>query len=111
MRTRASTIECEAEDEPATNRPAHQQPHAGAERRAAQDAKQRAGHRHGLHRQQILEREMETDAEHQEDDADFAELGGEFGVGDEAGRERADDDACHEIAHQRRRPQPGGESA
>ena len=50
---------------------------------------------------QILEREMQANAEHQEDDADLGELAGEILVGDIARRERADDDAGQQIADQR----------
>ena len=48
-----------------------------------------AGHGDGAHRQQVLQREMQADAEHQQDDADLGELVGQALVGDEARRERA----------------------
>ena len=41
-------------------------------------------------RQQVLQREMQADAEHQQDDADLGQLGGQCRIGDEARRERAD---------------------
>ena len=59
-----------------------------------------------LHREQVLEREMQADAEHQQDDADLGELAGEILVGDKARRERPDDDAGEEIADQRRQLEP-----
>jgi len=49
---------------------------------------------------------MQTDAEHQQDHADLRELVREGGVGDEAGRERADADAGDQITEQRRQPEP-----
>ena len=54
------------------------------------------------HGQQVLEREMEPDAEHQQDDAELGELVGEVLVGDEAGGERPDGNACKQVAHERR---------
>ena len=45
---------------------------------------------------------MQADAEHQQDDADLGELVGDVLVGDEAGRERPDQDAGEQIADQRR---------
>ena len=64
------------------------------------------GHRDGAHRQQILERELQPDAEHQQDDADLGELVGDALVGDEARRERPDHDAGEQIADERRGLQP-----
>ncbi len=49
-----------------------------------------------------FEREMQADAEHQQDDADLGQLVGELLVGDEAGRERPDQHAGQQIADQRR---------
>ena len=45
---------------------------------------------------------MQPHAEHQQNDADLGELIGDILVGDEARRERPDDDARHQIADQRR---------
>ena len=45
---------------------------------------------------------MQPDAEHQENDANLGKLIGDILVGDEARRERPDDDARHQIADQRR---------
>jgi len=41
---------------------------------------------------------MQPDSEHEQDDADPGELGGQPGVGDESGRERAHGDSGEEIA-------------
>ena len=45
---------------------------------------------------------MQTDAEHQEDDADFGEFRSKVLVGDKAGRIRPDQNTGDEITHQRR---------
>jgi len=49
---------------------------------------------------------MQPDSEHEQDDADPGELGGQPGVGDESGRERAHGDSGEEIADERRRTEP-----
>ena len=63
------------------------------------------------HREQLLEREVQADAEHQQDDADLGELARERLVGDEARRRRADQHAGDEIADERRQAQPMGSRA
>ena len=73
--------------------------------------RQRAGNGDGADRQQVLEREMQANPEHQQDDADFGELIGNALIGDEARRERADGDAGEQIADQRRQPQALGHEA
>ena len=54
---------------------------------------------------------MQADAEHQQNDADLGELVGDVLVGDEAGRERPDDDAGEQIADQRRQLEAVGHDA
>ena len=51
----------------------------------------RAGNRHALHREQLLDVELQADAEHQQDDADLGELLGDVAIGDEPRRVRADE--------------------
>ncbi len=58
--------------------------------------------------EQVLQREMQADAEHQQDDADLGELAAQAPVGDEAGRVGTDEHAGDEIADERRQPQPVG---
>jgi hypothetical protein len=48
--------------------------------------------------EQLLEMELQADAEHQEDDADFGELLGQVGIGGEDRRVRSDGDPGKEIA-------------
>ena len=61
------------------------------------------------HRQQVVEREVQPDAEHQQHHADLGELARELDVGDEARRGGPDHDAGEQVADQRRQPQPHGE--
>ncbi len=49
---------------------------------------------------------MEPDAEHQQNDADLGQLIGDVLVGNVARRERADEDAGDQIAHERRELEP-----
>ena len=64
------------------------------------------GHGDAPDGQQILEVEVQADAEHQQDDADLGELLGQLAVGDEAGRVRPDDDAGEQVADDRREAEP-----
>jgi hypothetical protein len=48
------------------------------QQRGAADLGDRAGHGDARAPEQVLEREMQADAEHQQDDADLGELVGEF---------------------------------
>ena len=81
--------ERQAEDQAAAERPAHQRAEPPAEQGGEGDLHDRAGHGDAAHRQQVLQRKMQADAEHQQDDADFGELRRQALVGDEAGRMRA----------------------
>jgi hypothetical protein len=63
----------------------------------------------GADRQQVLEREMQAHAEHQQDDADLAEFLREALVGNETGRIGADDDAGDQVADQRRHSEAVGD--
>ena len=56
--------------------------------------------------EQVVEVEVQADAEHQQDDADLGELLGERGVADEAGGVRADRDAGEQIADDGREAEP-----
>ncbi len=48
---------------------------------------------------------MQADAKHHQHHADLGQLSGQFGIGDEARRGRADQDADSQISHQRRQLQ------
>jgi hypothetical protein len=65
----------------------------------------RAGDGDGADREQVLQREMQADAEHQQDDADLGQFVGEILIGDITGREGPDGDAGEEIADQGRKAQ------
>ncbi len=71
----------------------------------------RAGDGDAAHAPQVLERKVQADAEHHEDDADFGQLAGRVDVADEAGGEGADDQPGRQIANQRRQAQLAGEEA
>ena len=78
---------------------------APAEQRGDRHLHQRAGHGDAAHRQQVARREMQADAEHQQDHADLGQLAGQCQVGDEARRVRPDQHAGEQVADQRRQPQ------
>ncbi len=96
----------ETEHEPAAERPAKPGRKADAHQRRRDDLHDRAGHGDRAHRQQVLQREMQADAEHQQDDADLGELVGEMLVGDVARRERPHQHAGEQITDQRRDAEP-----
>jgi hypothetical protein len=54
---------------------------------------------------------MQADAEHQQDDADLRQLGGEVGIRDEARCERTYRDAGDQISDERRQAHAGGEES
>ena len=54
------------------------------------------------HGNQVARREMQTDAEHEENDADLGQLTGERYVGHIPRREWPDHDSGEQITHQRR---------
>ena len=86
---------------------AHPKVCAATAPRAVGDPALRDGSRNGdpPDGQQFLEVELQPDAEHQQDHADFRELLGEVGVGDEAGRIGSDDDAGQQVADDGRQSQ------
>ena len=67
----------------------HDQPSAcvkpAADQGGDDDLDDRAGHGDARHRHQVLEREVQADAEHQQDHADLGELAGQRGVGGKPG--------------------------
>ncbi len=102
----AGNRECKPEDQSTSDGPAERIGERHPEQRRQRDLADRAGNRDGAHRQKVAEREMQADAEHQQDHADLGELIGDVLVGDKSRRERPDDDAGQQIAHQRRDFQP-----
>ena len=58
--------------------------------------------------EQVLDGEMQPDAEHQQDDADFGELAGQAAVADESGSKGTHGDAGQQIADDGRDPQHVG---
>ena len=88
-------------DHPQPKVPADQAAQAGGDEALDKGA----GHRHLPDRGQVAEFEMQADAEHQQDDADFGKLIGQRLIGDEARRVGTDDQPGQQIADDRREPQ------
>jgi hypothetical protein len=91
------------------NRPTHEDAEPEAERRGATDLHERAGDGDSADREQVLEREMQADAEHQEDNADFAQLLRQRLIGNETRRVGTDEDAGDQVANDRGEPEAVGE--
>ena len=72
---------------------------------AIDDLANRTGDGDPPHGHEVGEREMQADAEHQQDHADLGELSRHRRIGDEAGRVRAHEDAGQQVADERRKPQ------
>ena len=108
---RARDREAEPEDEACPPGPAPEMGDARAEQRRHRDLHDGAGQRDASHRHQVVEREVNPHAEHQQDDPDLGELLGERDVGDETRVKGAYRDAGEEVAHDRRQPQPYSEQA
>ena len=95
---RAGDGERHAEDDsrrPAPAEPARDERAEHGRDRALRDG---AGYRDASNREQFLDVKLQADAEHQQDDADFGELFGDFSVGDEPGRVRTDQRAREQVA-------------
>ena len=103
--------ERDAEDDARACVPAEQPGEAHAEQRGGDDLHDRARHRDSAHREQFLERELQPDTEHQQNNTDFGEFVGHVLVGDEAGGDGADHHPGHEIADQGWKAQPVSERA
>ena len=57
------------------------------------------------HAPQILDGKVQTDAKHQQNDADFRQLGRQLHIGHKPGCKRAHRNSRQQVAHQRRQPQ------
>ncbi len=83
----------QAKNQACADRPAEHPGERGAERRSEADLHDCARNRDGANRQQVLQREMQADAEHQQDDAHLGKFERQVLVCDESRRVRADQDA------------------
>ncbi|MNV33862.1 hypothetical protein D3C71_1252500 [compost metagenome] len=101
----------ETEHHAMDDRPAHQCRQAPAEQGGDQDLADGTGNGDGLDRHQVLQREVQADAEHQQHHAQLGQLVGQCLVGDEARSERADADASNQVTDQRRQAQLVGQRA
>ena len=64
-----------------------------------------------LHREQLLQVELQAHAEHQQDDAHLRQLFGQVPIRFPARRVRADDDAREQVANDRGQPETLGDVA
>jgi hypothetical protein len=101
----------QAEDQPRRPAPAQLQDDEAAEQGGHQALANGAGDRDPPHLEQLLEVELEADAEHQEDDSDLGELIRQLPVGDEAGGVGADGEAGQQVADDGREPKAVGHVA
>ena len=108
---RARDRDREAEDDPLGVRPAPQRDDECGHRGRDHDLPHRARYRDPADGPKIGKREMDADAEHQEDHPDLGELVRDRRIRGEARREGADGNPSGEVAHQRRKPQPCGDEA
>ena len=90
-----------AEDQTGREAAAQQAENGGPGQRGGGDLDERAADGDMPHGQQILEMEMQADAEHEQDDADLRALGSGGGIRHEARRIGADQHARQQVAHQR----------
>ena len=98
---RARHRQREPEHQPRADAPSPQTTDAHAQQCREHDAPERSGNRDASNGKQIVEREVEPDAEHQQDHADLGQLLREIHVGDEPGRRGPEQHAGDEIAHER----------
>jgi hypothetical protein len=101
-RHRQGQTEHEARAHGPAQSPRERHPECGGDR----DLRNRSGDGDAPDREQVFERKMQSNAEHQEDHADLGELVRNPLVGDIARGERADEDAGDEITDKRGKPQP-----
>jgi hypothetical protein len=90
--------------------PAEERPGPEGEADREQDAERAPDRRDPLHAQQVTQRELDADGEHQEDHADLGEELEAMDVGD--GRtwcERADQDSAEDVAEDQRLPGQSGQ--
>jgi len=103
--------EGEAEDDAGFPGPAQPAAEQRAHQRRGADLRDGAGQRDRPHGEQLPEREVHADAEHEQDHADFGQLVRDRLVGDESWREGADGDAGDEVTDDRRHAQAARERA
>jgi hypothetical protein len=96
---------CQAENKACLNRPAEPPPETKSHQCCDRDLADRARDGGRSDGQQILEREMKSDAKHEQNDADLGQLWCQLGIGDVAGRRRSDQHARQQITDQGRHAQ------
>ena len=100
-----------AENEACADGPAKSPGEARAQHCCEGDLNDSSRHGDGADRKKILQREMQADAEHQQDDADLRKFERQRLVGDETGRVRPDEHAGYQIADEGRNAEAVCQSA
>ncbi len=108
---RTGTGERKTEDQAGTPTPTPPVGSEHAQRRCQPHLHDGTRHRDALYRQQVAQREMQADAEHQQHHPDFGKLGGDMDVRHEAGRRRTNQDAGEQVADQSGHLDPLGDEA
>ena len=106
-----ATESAKPEHEPAAKAPAPTHRYGRADRRRDRDLHECSGNGDPADGHQIGRREVQADAEHQQDHADLGKLGRHRRISRKAGTEGADGDARQEVADERREVQPDGHEA
>jgi hypothetical protein len=99
---RARDRERDAEDEARGPAPATRPGDQRAQHRRGEALPDRPGHRHAPYGKQLLEVRLQSDAKHQEDDANLGQLFSHGSVGDKSRSMRADEGSSEEVADDRR---------
>jgi len=107
MRTTVlATDRARPEDEAGQRRPAQCPGQSGAHQGGDGDLADGTGDRDARNRKQVLQREVQAHAEHQQDDADLSQFGGQGRVGREARCVGTDHDAGEQVSDKRLNAQP-----
>src|SRR5690606_21536835 len=99
----------EPEDYACTHTPSPRDCESGSDASGDDHLCYRARERNATHLEKVGRGEVQTDAEHQKNDAHVGELRSETGVGHESGREWAECDTGEEIADEGRCAQARGD--
>ena len=95
-----------AEDDARGPAPSERRRDHRAQERGHGTLRNRTRYRHATNGEEFLDVKLQTDAEHQEDDANLRKLFRDVRVRHEPGRVGADQDARKQVADERRQPEP-----
>ncbi len=94
---------------PAAQAPSEGRPEPDPEQSGHDRLEDRARDRDGADGEQLADRELDADPEHQQDHAELGELEGDVRVGDEPGRERPDHDTGDDVPDDRGQAHAAGD--